>query len=363
MMTLRHDVPLAPYTSLELGGPAAFFLEASSIADAQEALGWARRRGVPLFILGGGSNVLVPDEGFDGLVLAVRWKAVTASPEGETLGLLRVAAGEVWDEVVARSVREGWQGLECLSGIPGLAGATVVQNVGAYGQEVSETVSSVDVIDSLDGSERRLSAAECAFGYRDSALKRLDGRFVVTAVTFRLQPNGVPTARYAELARALEGKPPGLASTRAVVLALRRSKSMVLDAADPNRRSVGSFFTNPVVPSSLGAQVVERAKALGLGPVPQWPQPDGRVKLAAGWLVEHAGVERGLRRGSVGVSSAHALALVHHGGGTTAELLALAQWIRERVETVFGVTLEREAVLVGVRSECLPRGAPGRDRG
>lgn len=345
MMTLRRDVILAPFTSLELGGPAAYFVEAKSVAEGIEALEWARQKGVPHFILGGGSNLLVPDEGFDGLVLAVRWRGVGVCVAGDAVEL-RVAAGERWDDVVARTVGEGWQGLECLSGIPGLSGATVVQNVGAYGQDVSETVAAVEVIDCEAMEAQTITPAQCAFGYRDSALKRAPGRFVVTAVTFRLRLNGMAAPRYAELARALEGRAPGPKATREAVLALRRSKSMVFDENDVNRRSVGSFFTNPVVDATLAAEVIRRARAMGLSAVPQWPQPDGRLKLAAGWLVEHSGVERGLRRGTVGVSSAHALALVHHGGGTTSELLALAQWVRERVLAAFGVELEREAVLV-----------------
>lgn len=345
-MTPRRDVPLAPFTTLELGGPAAYFVEATSLPDALDALAFARARGLRCFVLGGGSNLLVPDAGFEGLVLAVRWRGLSASGAGDGLRL-RVAAGERWDDVVAHAVAEGWQGLECLSGIPGLAGATVVQNVGAYGAEVSDTVLEVEVVDLTDGSSRTLSAAECAFGYRDSVLKRAPGRFLVTSVTFWLRPGGAPAPRYAELVRALEGTAPSLRSTREAVLALRRKKSMVLDAGDENRRSVGSFFTNPVVAQAQAAEVVSRAARLGLSPVPQWPQPDGRVKLAAGWLVEHAGVAKGLRRGAVGVSTAHALALVHHGGGTTTQLLELAQWVLERVEAAFGVRLEREAVLLG----------------
>jgi UDP-N-acetylmuramate dehydrogenase len=345
MMTLQTAVALAPFTSIELGGPAAYFVEATSLEAGLESLWWAREKGVPTFVLGGGSNLLVPDEGFDGLVLAVRWKGLGSTVSGDAVEL-RAAAGERWDDVVAWAVAEGWQGLECLSGIPGLAGATVVQNVGAYGQDVSETVAAVEVIDCETLEPRTLSPAECAFGYRDSVLKRSPGRFLVTAVTFRLQPNGLATPRYAELARVLGGQVAGLGPTREAVLALRRSKSMVFDAHDVNRRSVGSFFTNPVVEAAVASDVVRRATALGLSTVPRWPQPDGRVKLAAGWLVEHAGVERGLRRGAVGVSSAHALALVHHGGGTTAELLELASWVKARVLITFGVELEREAVLL-----------------
>lgn len=346
MKALERGVELAPHTTLELGGPAAFWLRATSVAEAQEALAWARRGGVPHLVLGGGSNLLVPDAGFDGLVLAVRWRGVTSSSRGEAL-LLEVAAGEPWDDVVSRAVEAGWQGLECLSGIPGLTGATPVQNVGAYGQEVAEVIEAVEVLDVRDGGVRSWTPQACAFAYRDSVFKREPGRWIVTSVTFRLRSKALAVPRYGELSKALGGAPATPAATREAVLALRRSKSMVLTEGDVNRRSVGSFFTNPVVAAVVADEVVQRARRRGLAEVPRWPQPDGRVKLAAGWLVEQSGVAKGLRRGHVGVSSAHALALVHHGGGTTRELLELAAWVQGQVEAAFGVRLEREAVLVG----------------
>jgi UDP-N-acetylmuramate dehydrogenase len=261
------------------------------------------------------------------------------------------AAGEPWDELVASTVANGWQGLECLSGIPGLVGATPVQNVGAYGQDVSETIVAVGVVDRQTRRTRALTPAECRFAYRDSALKREPARFVVTWVCFELRPGGPPALKYAELQRVFAGRAaPSLTEVREAVLALRRAKSMVLDPFDPNRRSAGSFFTNPVVAPEVADEVVRRALERGLAAsaaaVPRWPDEGGRVKLAAGWLIEKSGIAKGLRHGHVGVSSAHALALVHHGGGTTRELLELAEHIRARVQEAFGVELEREPVVM-----------------
>jgi UDP-N-acetylmuramate dehydrogenase len=316
------------------------------------ALDWAGTRSLPAVVLGGGSNLVVADAGFDGLVVRVAPRGLQFAAAGDVV-LVEAAAGEPWDGVVAETVARGLGGLECLSGIPGLAGATPIQNVGAYGQEVAETVSAVRVLDRTTGAVSTLPAPACTFSYRDSAFKRTPDRHVVLGVTFALRPAGPPALKYGELRRALAGVArPSLAEVRAAVLGLRRGKSMVIDPADPNCRSVGSFFTNPIVPAEQAARLVERALADGVvaGPdeVPRWAAPGGAVKLAAGWLIERAGVEKGLRRGPVGVSSRHALALVHHGGGTTAALLALAREIRDTVETRFGVRLVPEPTLLGV---------------
>jgi UDP-N-acetylmuramate dehydrogenase len=348
---VRDDVPLAPLTTLELGGRARHLVEAPTEQAVLEALRWAQARGVPAFILGGGSNVVVGDRGFDGLVVRMTARGRAFATEG---GETRVtaAAGEPWDDLVADTVARGLAGLECLSGIPGLAGATPVQNVGAYGQEVAETIRAVRVVDRRDGSIAELAPEACAFAYRDSAFRRAPERWVVLAVTFGLRAGGAPTLRYRELADALAGDAaPTLATTRATVLALRRRKSMVIDAADPNRRSVGSFFTNPIVAADVAERLAARAAALGLVPaaadVPRWPAGPGRVKLSAGWLIERAGIVKGQRAGAVGVSTRHALALVHHGGGTTAALLALARTVRDAVAARFGVTLAPEPIFVG----------------
>lgn len=350
-LDILENVALAPRTTLELGGPARFYLVAKSEAAVIQGVRWARLRGVPVAILGGGSNLVVSDDGFDGLVIDIALKGVEERHDGQRV-LITAAAGEDWDALVGRAVAAGYAGFECLSGIPGRVGATPIQNVGAYGQEVADTLHAVRVLDRDTFEVRTLSATECGFGYRDSTFKRHPQRYVVLAVTFALLPEGAPTVRYAELERALPAGPERtLATVRDTVLALRRAKSMVIDHDDPNRRSAGSFFTNPVVESTFADELVGRAVAEGLvaspDRVPRWPTADGRTKLAAGWLIENAGIAKGTRHGRAGISTKHALALVHHGGGTTAELLELARRVRAAVYARFGVTLTPEPVLLG----------------
>jgi UDP-N-acetylmuramate dehydrogenase len=351
-LTVRDDVPLAPLTTLELGGNARHFFEAGDDAAVAEALRWAEARGVPTLILGGGSNVVIADRGFDGLVIRVATRGRRFVESGDVVELT-AAAGEPWDEVVADSVARGLAGLECLSGIPGLVGATPIQNVGAYGQEVGDTIRSVRVVERAGMRVHELPPAACGFAYRDSAFKRDPDRFVVLGVTFALRPGGAPTLRYRELADALAGdQRPALADVRGAVLALRRKKSMVIVDGDPNRRSVGSFFTNPVVSPAKAQDVAARAVALGAiaapDEMPRWPAADGGVKLSAGWLIERAGIRKGHRRGAVGISTAHALALVHLGGGSTAALLELAREVGDAVHARFAMTLLPEPTMIGV---------------
>ena len=351
-MTVRQNVALAPLTTLELGGAARFFVEASGDEDLQAALVFAGQRSVPVFVLGGGSNLVVPDAGFDGLVVRMASTGVSFRPDGDAV-VCEAAAGEPWDRVVAAAVARDLAGLECLSGIPGSAGATPIQNVGAYGQEVADTVRAVRVLERASGTIATLDPAACGFAYRDSNFKRDPQRHVVLGVSFALRPGGAPTVRYAELAAALAANPaaPSLAEVRATVLQLRRRKSMVIAADDPNRRSVGSFFTNPVLDPTGVDVVVARALAAGViddpAKLPRYPAGDGRLKLAAGWLIERSGMTKGLRRGPVGISSNHALALIHHGGGRTADLLALAREVRAAVHDRFGVWLVPEPVILG----------------
>jgi UDP-N-acetylmuramate dehydrogenase len=352
LLDLLHDVPLAPRTTLGLGGPARHLVAVTDEPTLVEALRWAHARALPVLVLGGGSNLIVGDGGWDGLVVHVALRGFEPKRSEGRLRL-KVAAGEPWDDVVAQTGREGWAGLECLSGIPGSTGATPVQNVGAYGQEVSEVIAAVHVWDRLDGCRRVLAPAQCGFGYRDSTFKRDPDRAIVLAVDLELRPGGAPTLRYAELARAFEGTAsPSLTDVRERVLELRRSKSMVLDPADPNRRSAGSFFTNPVVDVAVAAALVEQALREGVvdraAAVPRFATDDGRVKLAAAWLIEAAGFRKGERRGAVGISSRHALALVHHGGGRTRDLLAFAEEIQAGVRARFGIELRPEPVLVGL---------------
>jgi UDP-N-acetylmuramate dehydrogenase len=347
-------VKLADYTTVRLGGPARAFVRAETEHELIDAVRSADAAGEPVLILGGGSNLVVSDEGFDGTVIQVATRGVTrdAGP-----GVLTVAAGEEWDAVVARTVAEGLAGLECLSGIPGLAGATPIQNVGAYGQEVAETITAVRVYDRVTGDVRQMPNELCGFAYRTSRFRGSD-RFVVLSVTFELavQVLSAPV-RYAELAAAL-GVPLGgrveSAEARAAVIELRQRKGMVIDPADPDTRSVGSFFVNPVLDASELAAVEAAARARG-GPGTRVPRfevegsGDGLVKVPAAWLIEQAGFGKGYNPGDgARISAKHTLALVNAGTASTAALLALARQIRDGVRDAFGVSLAPEPVLVGV---------------
>ncbi len=343
----REHVPLAPLTTLRLGGSAARVLDVDRESDVADAVAEADAAGQGLLILGGGSNLVVADEDFPGTVLRVAWRGVEVERQAGRV-VVDVAAGEDWDAFVARAIAEGWRGVECMSGIPGRVGATPVQNVGAYGQEVSDTLVSVRVYDRADGAIRTVPAAACGLGYRASAFKR-DDRRIVTSVRFVFDvDSGGDSApiRYAELARALgmrEGERAPLRLVRDMVIELRRGKGMVLDPEDPESTSAGSFFVNPVVDAAEVPRIEARA---GKKP-PAFPAGGGRCKLAAAWLVEQAGFPKGWGRAAVGVSRKHALALVHRGGGSTRELLEVARAIRDGVRSAFGVELEPEPVLVG----------------
>ena len=331
---------LADHTTLRLGGPAGDYVRCTSEAELVDAVARADRDGVPVLLLGGGSNLVVADHGFDGLVVDIATTGVEAESDSCGGALVTVAAGEGWDDLVARAVDEGWSGVEALSGIPGSVGATPIQNVGAYGQEVADTIARVRTWDRRNGAIRTYAAAECGFGYRTSRFKADPARHVVLSVTFQLRLGdlGAPV-RYAELARVLGvdlGERAPAKDVRAAVLALRGGKGMVLDDADPDTWSAGSFFTNPVIDP---ADVPEGA--------PSWPQPDGRVKTSAAWLIERAGFSKGHLRGNAGLSTKHTLALTNRGGATTDELLALAAEVRDGVRDRFGITLVNEPVLVG----------------
>jgi UDP-N-acetylmuramate dehydrogenase len=342
-------VRLSDLTTLRLGGPAARYLEAASEQEVIDAVTAADRDGEPLLLLAGGSNVVVADEGFPGTVVHIGTHG--RERDGATL---EVAAGEPWDRLVADCVARGLAGVECLAGIPGSVGATPIQNVGAYGQEVAETITAVRVLDRADGTVRSLGPADCGFTYRSSAFKREPGRWVVLAVsfTFEASERSMPI-RYAELARTLGvevgGRAP-LAEVREAVLALRRGKGMVLDPGDPDTVSAGSFFTNPILDAEAFAALQARAAArLGAGAAPPaWPEGDGRVKTSAAWLIERAGFHRGHGNPEgIAVSGKHTLALTNRGGGTTVELVALAREIAGGVRDAFGVALVPEPVFVG----------------
>jgi UDP-N-acetylmuramate dehydrogenase len=336
---------LRDHTTLRLGGPARAWVRAATEAELVDAVRRADEAGEPVLVLGGGSNVVVADEGFAGTVVEVATSGVVPDIEDDdaTCGgvVVRVAAGEDWDTFVETAVDRGWLGVEALSGIPGLVGATPIQNVGAYGQEVAQTLSSVRVWDRTLRGVRSFPAAECGFGYRTSRFKADPGRHVVLEVTFQLRQGtlGAPVA-YAELARAL-GVEPGtrapMTEVRKAVLDLRTSKGMVLDPADHDTWSAGSFFTNPVLP----------AAAVPAG-APAWPQEDGSVKTSAAWLIEQAGFRKGYGEGPARLSTKHTLAITNRGGASAADVLALAREIRNGVEARFGVRLVNEPVLVGV---------------
>ena len=333
-MQVLRDVPLADLTTLAVGGPADRVIEVETAAELVAAVREADEAGRPLLLLGGGSNVVAPDEGWPGDVVAVRTRGIERDG-----GRLVVQAGEPWDDLVAYAVGNGLAGIEALSGIPGSTGATPVQNVGAYGQEVAQTITAVRVHDRAEKNERTLSPAECGFAYRDSRLKREPGRFVVLEVIFELDESELSRpVDYAELARRLDVEIGDRAPQQAVrdtVIALRRGKGMVLDPADPDSRSAGSFFTNPIGPADHA-----------VGGCPSWPAEGGQVKLSAAWLVEHAGFGKGTRDGRVGTSSRHSLALTTEPGATATELLAFADRVVSTVQEAFGVRLEREPTAV-----------------
>jgi UDP-N-acetylmuramate dehydrogenase len=351
------DVLLADLTTLGVGGPARRIVEARSAAELVEAVTQADADGEPVLIVAGGSNLLVSDAGFPGTVVLVRSAGLLVEDDSSCGGVtVCVQAGHAWDALVAEAVERGWVGVEALSGIPGSVGATPIQNVGAYGQEIAATVAQVRTFDRAEQRIRTFAAGDCGFGYRASRFKG-DDRFVVLDVTFQfvVGEQSAPIA-YAELARALGveiGARAPLAQVRDAVLALRRGKGMVIDPSqrdDPDTRSAGSFFVNPVLDEAAAASLPEGA--------PQWPAPGGRVKTSAAWLIEHAGFSRGFGEGPARLSTKHTLALVNAGGATAAELVALASAIREGVRERFGLTLEPEPRLVGVA--LAPTEGPGR---
>ncbi|HEX4355250.1 MAG TPA: UDP-N-acetylmuramate dehydrogenase [Polyangiales bacterium] len=348
-LVIRDQQPLAELTSLELGGPAEHFTVIDDRAQLFDALDWAAQKAQAITILGGGSNVIVSDRGVPGLVLRMQTHGIEITATSELIA----QAGEAWDGVVARSVDEGLAGLECLSGIPGQVGATPIQNVGAYGQEIANCLRAVEVLDRSTRQIAWLAAEDCEFAYRTSRFKREPDRHVVLAVRFGLARAPAATPRYPELANALAAisGSPSLDHVRAAVLALRRAKSMLIETDDENRRSVGSFFLNPIVTALQADDVAMRARSLGLigsnDAMPRYPQARGRQKLSAAWLIEKSGTRKGERVGGVGISTRHSLALVHHGGASTADLVEFAEAIRARVRNAFQIELVPEPVPLG----------------
>jgi UDP-N-acetylmuramate dehydrogenase len=348
---LLENIPLAPLTTIRIGGPARYFVEAKGVAEVQEAVSFARSRDLPLFILGGGSNLVVADAGWPGLALKIAVEGIDQRPGHDEDGnvIFDIGAGVAWDKFVYRAVMARCAGVECLSGIPGSVGGTPVQNVGAYGQDVGETIVSVQVLDLKDGQVRELCRDACGFGYRSSIFNTSEsGRFIVLRVSYALTPEGKPRLAYADLKRHFAGREtmPDLAETREAVRHIRALKGMLIVAGDADCLSAGSFFKNPVLSEAQHEDLKQRAAARGLT-VPSYPALVTHKKVSAAWLVERSGFTKGYGFGHAGISSKHALAIVNRGGATAAEVIALKEQIQHRVEEIWGVHLEPEPVMVG----------------
>ena len=348
-MEFLEHVRLAPYTTFQIGGPARWFAQAASEDDISAGVAFARERQLPLFVLGGGSNLLVADEGFPGLVLRIALRGMTQSREKDHT-LFSAAGGEDWDGFVAFAVAADCAGVECLSGIPGTVGGTPVQNVGAYGQEVAQTIVTVRAFDRTAGRFVDLPASGCGFSYRRSIFNSSErGRYIVTRVDYALRPHASPTYSYADLTRyfaAHDDVSPTLAEVRDAVRAIRARKGMLLVEGDPDCRSAGSFFKNPVVPVTVLAAL---AQSLGIDQqgIPVYPAQAGEVKLSAAWLIERAGFAKGYALGRAGISSRHTLALINRGGATSADVLALRDQVTATVASRFAIGLEPEPVWLG----------------
>lgn len=338
---IQENIPLAPLTTIQLGGPARYFVECRSTEEVIEALDFAAKNKLEIHILGGGSNTVFSDEGFSGLVLKIGLKGISVEEKGSEV-LVKVAAGENWDEFVQFCIKRGLTGVECLSGIPGLVGATPIQNVGAYGQEVKDTILKVRALNRETMQVVEFNNQECQFSYRQSRFKKGDkGKYIILAVVYRLKKNTKPIIKYKELQNYLQANT-SLEMVRLAVLALRRKKSMLVDKTDPNSRSVGSFFINPIIEKSEFLELKKRWQESGGGSeIPNFKVAE-KIKLSAAWLIEHSGFYKGYKKNGVGISTNHALALVNYGGGSAKELLSLASEIEKAVYNRFGIRLERE---------------------
>jgi UDP-N-acetylmuramate dehydrogenase len=349
---LQENVSLAPWTTFGVGGTARYFLDASSESDVRTGLDFAQSHRLPLFVLGGGSNLLIADRGFPGLVLRISLKGMQWE-DGKDLMLLSAGAGEDWDEIVAACVQRDLGGVECLSGIPGLVGGTPVQNVGAYGQEIADVLTGVSVLDRDSGLLRELTREDCRFEYRRSIFNTTQrNRYIVLNVRYALKKHAVPCIRYPDLVRRFDGaaSAPTLDDVRQAVRAIRASKGMLIVEGDPDCRSAGSFFKNPIIDEAQFSRLQSSAAEA----VPRYPAPSGfvgKIKTSAAWLIERAGYKKGFSIGPAAVSSKHTLALVNTGGATAADILRLAHEIQRGVEERFGIRLAPEPVLVGFDEE------------
>jgi UDP-N-acetylmuramate dehydrogenase len=353
LLPIRENVPLAPLTTLGVGGPARFLVSVKTEDQVMEALEFANAHACPVFILGGGSNILVSDRGFPGLVIRIETRGIHKLDEDNS-ELVAVAAGEEWDGFVQRCVDENLAGIECLSGIPGTVGAAPVQNIGAYGEEISDVILSIRALDRETGGIEELSVRDCRFGYRTSIFNTTQKeRYVLLRVSFCLRPYGKPRIHYPDLQEHFTGrrKTPGIGEVRRAVIQIRESKGMVLQETDPDTKSAGSFFKNPVMDPEKAVELENEARARGfLGAhdtLPRFTAPESRVKLPAAWLVEQAGFPKGYTQGNVGISSRHALALVNRGGAQAQEFIGLMRRIQEKVRTDFGLELQPEPTFIG----------------
>jgi UDP-N-acetylmuramate dehydrogenase len=347
----QENIPLAPLTTFKVGGPARYFVEAHSEHEVSEAVAYALARKLPLFVLGGGSNLVVSDDGWPGLVLRVSLAGVEFEGDRQKM-LFHASAGENWDSLVALAVSKNCGGIECLSGIPGAVGGTPVQNVGAYGQEVSEAITRVRTLEIATGAVLDLSNADCGFSYRSSIFNGTRrGEFIVLEVSYRLCRNGGPRIEYADVKNffaATNLENPTLQQVRDAVRSIRQSKAMLLVEGDQDCRSAGSFFKNPIVSAAEADRIQALAEKRVPGKsLPRYPAANGQVKLAAAWLVEHSGFSKGYSMGPVGISHKHTLAIVNRGGATAKDILALKDEIEKKVFDAWGVRLQPEPVFVG----------------
>jgi UDP-N-acetylmuramate dehydrogenase len=346
-VNLQENIPLAPMTTFQVGGPARYFVAAASVEDVREAVEYAREKRLPLFVLGGGSNLIVSDAGWPGLVLKVGITGISHH-QGSTR-IFDAGAGEEWDKLVALAVSHQCAGIECLSGIPGSVGGTPVQNVGAYGQEVSETIECVQALDRKTLEVVQLSKEDCGFQYRTSIFNTSQReRYIILRVSYRLTFRGEPKLAYADLKKYFAGwaTPPTLAQVSEAVREIRASKGMLILPDDEDCRSAGSFFKNPVLTAEEHTMLEKKASERGLK-VPSYPALEAQRKVSAAWLVEHSGFAKGYSNGKVGISRKHALALVNRGGAKSSDIVAFKDEIQDRVEEIWGVRLQSEPVFVG----------------
>lgn len=345
---IQSDIELKNLTTLKIGGAARFFVSAETEDETVDAVKFADENDLRIFVLGGGSNVLISDKGFDGLVLQINLKGIEIEKDETDETIIAVKAGEDWDEFVNFCVEKNLAGIECLSGIPGFVGGTPIQNVGAYGQEVSETITRVKVFDRKSKEILTLNNSECKFAYRSSIFNTTDkNRFIVLQVNYKLKKNGAPKIVYKDLIKFFDGKNPDLKETREAVRQIRAEKAMLVRQGGLDAQSAGSFFKNPIVPKTQFDKISETAKTLNLGDVPNFKADDENVKIPAAWLIEKAGFHKGFQKGNAGLSTKHTLALTNRGDAKASEIISLKDEIQRKVLEVFGIELKTEPIFVG----------------